>query len=487
MSIAADFSDFGSDITGLRKRLRASGVRIYDHFPEYGKDMRRRLGVESEQAMELFHQTVSMKSVGDLNDFVRSHMLEPFDAKSWIDRLVAHFEDLTKSYDAVVKARSQFEKLEPIIDDCDAYDALGKEIEGLESERAALPYFMAERKTALLETRIGEVEGEITTRRAERGRLSRRRRELDEKRQDLVVERAGHGGDRLAEIERAIGEAEHVRDDRRERWNEYNGRLRAAGLGEVEQADQFGTRRSEIDAEAARAEAEETDIQNRTTEVAVDQKDAEKESEELQAELRSLRSRRSNIPARNLELRAWLCRELDLPESSLPFAGEMIQVRGEWAEWEGAAERLLRGFGLSMLVPDEQYGRVSDWINDHHLGARLVYYRVPRSVTPPPEPGSAERQLATRLEIKDSEFYPWLERELAHRAGFDCVETMDEFRRAPRAITKSGQIKDRGGRHEKDDRKRIGDRSEYVLGWSNEHKIDTLLERAGKVQRRLKS
>lgn len=163
----------------------------------------------------------------------------------------------------------------------------------------------------------------------------------------------------------------------------------------------------------------------------------------------------------------------------------MIQVRGEWAEWEGAAERLLRGFGLSMLVPDEQYGRVSDWINDHHLGARLVYYRVPRSVTPPPEPGSAERQLATRLEIKDSEFYPWLERELAHRAGFDCVETMDEFRRAPRAITKSGQIKDRGGRHEKDDRKRIGDRSEYVLGWSNEHKIDTLLERAGKVQRRL--
>lgn len=150
--------------------------------------MRRRLGVESEQAMELFHQTVSMKSVGDLNDFVRSHMLEPFDVKSWIDRLVAHFEDLTKSYDAVVKARSQFEKLEPIIDDCDAYDALGKEIEGLESERAALPYFMAERKTALLETRIGEVEGEITTRRAERGRLSRRRRELDEKRQDLVVE-----------------------------------------------------------------------------------------------------------------------------------------------------------------------------------------------------------------------------------------------------------------------------------------------------------
>ena len=56
----------------LRKRLRAAdGVRVHDGFPDYGKDFRRRLGIESEQAMELFHQTVSMKSVGNLTDFVR--------------------------------------------------------------------------------------------------------------------------------------------------------------------------------------------------------------------------------------------------------------------------------------------------------------------------------------------------------------------------------------------------------------------------------
>ena len=59
-----------------------AGVRVHDGFPEYGKDFRRRLGIDSEQALELFHQTVSMKSVGNLNDFVRDHMLEPFDAAS---------------------------------------------------------------------------------------------------------------------------------------------------------------------------------------------------------------------------------------------------------------------------------------------------------------------------------------------------------------------------------------------------------------------
>ncbi len=36
----------------------------------------------------------------------------------------------------------------------------------------------------------------------------------------------------------------------------------------------------------------------------------------------------------------------------MPFAGELIQVREEEREWEGAAERMMRGFGLSLLVPE---------------------------------------------------------------------------------------------------------------------------------------
>ena len=55
---------------------------------------------------------------------------------------------------------------------------------------------------------------------------------------------------------------------------------------------------------------------------------------------------------------------------------------------------------------------------------------------------------------------------------------MAEFRRLPRAITKAGQIKGSGGRHEKDDRFRIDDRSRYVLGWSNQRKLDALLDQA---------
>jgi uncharacterized protein YPO0396 len=79
LSIAGDFAHFGSDIAALRKRLRRPGNDLFDSFPPYGAWFRRRFGIDNEQALDLFHQTVSMKSVGNLTDFVRSHMLEPFD------------------------------------------------------------------------------------------------------------------------------------------------------------------------------------------------------------------------------------------------------------------------------------------------------------------------------------------------------------------------------------------------------------------------
>ncbi|HZN77716.1 MAG TPA: SbcC/MukB-like Walker B domain-containing protein [Micromonosporaceae bacterium] len=487
LQIATDFASFGDAIPALKKRLRAGRARLHDHFPEYGTDYRRRLGIESEQAVELFHQTVSMKSVGNLNDFVRSHMLEPFDAKDWVNRLVSHFEDLTKAHDAVVAARTQLEDLRPLLAECDAYDRLAEEIAALDGERAALPYFCAKRKAVLLERDLTAGEEQIGRHTHDLATVRRDLTEAQEREQALIVERAGHGGDRLGEIERRIAEGEATLRKQQDYARRFGELLTAAGLGQVAHAEQFPARRQEIEVAATRSTDAFSELQNQLTDVSVDKRRLGAEADELNAELRSLRSRRSNIPTERLQLRALLCREIAVPEEALPFAGELIQVHPEWTAWEGAAERLLHGFALSLLVPDAYYPAVSTWINGHHLGARLVYYRVPKTVAPdaPAVPDDTARQLSSRLEIKDGPLYPWLERELGRRAGYDCAETLDEFRRASRAITRAGQIKGPGGRHEKDDRRRIDDRAGYVLGWSNEQKIEALIEQARKVQRRI--
>ena len=142
LSIADQFAGFGSDITQLRKRLRASkGITLYDSFPPYGADFRRRFGIGNEQAMELFHQTVSMKSVGNLTDFVREHMLEAFPVEERIAALIAHFDDLHRAHEAVLKAKQQIEQLLPLTADCARHASLQQQDEQLRGCREALRPF----------------------------------------------------------------------------------------------------------------------------------------------------------------------------------------------------------------------------------------------------------------------------------------------------------------------------------------------------------
>lgn len=115
LSVDPDFTGFGSDLKVLRARLRSRGANLENTFPDYHRRARRLLGIRSEQAMELFHQTVSMKSVGNLNDFVRDHMLEPVDAQAKVTGIVDHFENLVSSHEAVRRATDQLAVLTPLV------------------------------------------------------------------------------------------------------------------------------------------------------------------------------------------------------------------------------------------------------------------------------------------------------------------------------------------------------------------------------------
>jgi len=158
LSISEDFSGFGSDITRLRKKLRSNGCELFDSFPPYGAWFRRRFGIEHEQALELFHQTVSMKSVGNLTDFVRSHMLEPFDVDSRIETLLAHFDDLDRAHQAVIQAKAQINQLTPLIADGQSYRETSQNINGLREGRDALRPYFAGLKTAQLRQRLQSLE-----------------------------------------------------------------------------------------------------------------------------------------------------------------------------------------------------------------------------------------------------------------------------------------------------------------------------------------
>ena len=65
----------------------------------------------------------------------------------------------------------------------------------------------------------------------------------------MELERAGHGGNRLAAIEHEIDTEGKNRDQRQENDRRFAGQLAEAGLRPVASVEQFAARRSEIAAE----------------------------------------------------------------------------------------------------------------------------------------------------------------------------------------------------------------------------------------------
>lgn len=488
LSIKEHFSQFGTDISQLRKRLRTQDVEVEDTFPKYSAWFRRRFGIDNDQALELFHQTVSMKSVGNLTDFVRSHMLEPFDVASRIQALIGHFDDLNQAHQAVLKAQRQVSLLTPLVDDCDSHSKLAEEMDVLRQCRDAINVHFAHMKLALVQTRLVNLNEEWERVDGQSKRLESRRQDQQLQVDELKQAINDNGGDRLERLSLEIKRKQDLRETRQKKAERYSAFVQSLNQQPAANEVAFDAQRTHLKSMREDLRDREADLQNRSTDLAMELKQGQLKHSELQTEIDSLKRRRSNIDDKQIKIRSALCSALNVPEEEMPFAGELIQVRDEEKEWEGAAERLLHNFGLSLLVPDAHYREVVEWVERSHLKGRLVYFHVrPRRANDLPE--LHRESLVKKLAVKtDSPFYDWLDRELSHRFDVACCVTPEQFQREPRAITRSGQIKDPTGRHEKDDRHRLDDRSRYVLGWSNAAKIaayesmrDQLATRLGDV------
>ena len=270
LSIASDFARFGSDIAQLRKKLRALGADLHDSFPPYAAWFRRRFGIgdgqTGDQALELFHQTVSMKSVGNLTDFVRNHMLEPFDVAPRIQALIGHFDDLNRAHQAVLKAQQQVDLLTPLIADCERHRTSANEVEALRGCRESLRPYFAGLKLGLLDKRLGLLGEEWARVDGSVRKLDALHEEQGQRVDELKQAISDNGGDRLEHLAIEIRQKEQQRDARQAKAARY-GEL-ASVLGETFATDAaaFAAHRAAYRSRREEARNRDADLQNALTE-----------------------------------------------------------------------------------------------------------------------------------------------------------------------------------------------------------------------------
>ena len=479
LSISADFSEFGSEMSALRRRLKDQGVELFDSFSAYGARFRPLLGIRNEQALDLFNQTVSLKSIGNLTGFVREHMLAPFAVSDRIADMIQHFENLNSAHESILKAKRQIAMLEPLVEGVNRHQEQMQRTGELRACREALPAWFAIRKKELLDQRIAALDSELDSCESVIAQLEEQRQNQQEEERELRRTISASGGERLESLAREIRHQAKERDERRKKADRYAALLANLGLNAPESAEEFQQQQAELADQGQQAGVEEASVQNEITETEVAFRQGMTAHKALRAEIAGLRARVSNIDETQVSLRRKLCAALHCPEEDMPFVGELLRVHEEERDWEGAIERYLHNFGLSLLVPDRHYARVAAWVDETHLKGRLVYFHVREGRGSSDVPVLRPDALARKVEIKpDSPFADWMAQEMARRGNLACCETQDQFRREAWAITKAGQIKSGGTRHEKDDRHSLGDRRNYVLGWTNEEKIAALEQEA---------
>lgn len=476
LTITKHFSGFDSDILTLKKRLRQDDqIKLFDNFKEYSSEFRHLFGIYNEQALELFYQTVSMKSVGNLTEFVRLHMLEKCDIDKRVGELRLNFDNLNRAHEAVLKAKRQIEQLKPLATDSMEFELLGKTITELKQCRDSLQPYFAFQQVALLQENISNLELDI---KKDQQKLTSQKEEIQQlyiQETDIRKNIDQNGGQRLQALEQEIIRLTHERERKQTLADRYNTFAEKLDFRPVLNEEDFYSHQQKANTLLLKLEDTQQTLQLKQVDIRIEIKTIQSQQTEITSELDSLKKRQNNIPANMLTLRKEITNSFKLDENKLPFVGELLQVGENSHEWEGAIERLLHNFGLSMLVPEQYYAEVNHYVERTHLKGRLVYYRTHAEKNNSQFSSVESNSLINKLQIKPaSQFYPWLENELLNRFNYICCNNLDDFRRFPQAITPTGLTKSKGQRHEKDDRHILNDRSRYILGWSNQQKISAL-------------
>ncbi len=481
-SIARDLSGL-KGVDKLAQEMKRRGFKATG-YTEYFESFRRLTGLK-DQAMDMFTQTVAVKDIQRLNDFIRKHMLE---AKPWsekVDELFKHFKDLSDAHRELERVRLQRDLLRPIEKHGAEFNRHAAQLQKEDRILAATDSYFPKRIIELIEPEIERCQTELNRVRADQKRLKSEIDDGQEQCRKLKNEIDQAGGDRMREIPALIDTHTARAQGKRGEFARLVRALDEAGLKEpIASQPEFDAMRARLAPLREQLQKDLTAATEDHANVIQTRPEPVRQRREADDELQLLKKRQGNLPPAYVQIRQHLCEELNLTERELPFAAELFAVRPDQHDWEASIEMALRGFALSLLVPQRHYAIVSRAIEATRLrdadgrGQKLVYHKVTgERQAQGPQPGPQSVYWKLNFRDNGSPLLPWVKAELQEKHNIRCCDTIEEFQQAhDRAMTRNRHMKFSPTRHEKDDRDRTGDPRHFVLGWDNKEKKRRLAE-----------
>lgn len=454
------FARGGLQTRAIKAALPQATVTSTSSHQSFFTKMTSVFGMKSDSALQLLHKTQSTKNLGGLDQLFRDYMLDVPSTLTMADDAIEQFGQLSDAHHQVTELRKQRDHLVKVRDAVADFESAQEKLHYLETLSDNLRSYLVQESLRLGKTDLEKAELNLAAALEETTAANEHYEQSDHVFQSAQRRNIEAGGADVAHLEERIHESVAYAEATAQRFESFTRELADAGIREIPRCEA-----DFVELQAAIA----TLLESTTTPQGPSHQELDQAMQgrrlvdRLNKEMRLIHRSGSTIPLRLQHARKLISEGTGIPEMSLPFAAELIEVEPEYEAWTGAIERVLRPLGLTMLVRSENLIQVRRFVDDNHLAVRLVYEEVGLEA-PDMRPTRSALSLVHRIRVKEGAHRDWLNGILSQRFDFACVDTANELENFTQALTVNGQVKSSRTKYIKDDRKSINDRSEWILG-----------------------
>lgn len=424
-------------------------------------------------AFTLLNRAAGLKQLNSIDEIFRELVLDDHSAFDDAQKVVDGFAELASIHADLELANAQWVSLLPLRELATREQQQAQHLSHLQTLQQQLPQWFAAQGVQWWGQRIAQLEAQMAERTtqlqaAQQHVDAARKREQDLHGQylqagganiDVLRENMDHARKELARIEGNLAQ--------------YQALVHNLGLGENASANDLARHQAQAHAAMEQIDAEQAELQAQAEHAIAQAHNAHTRLRETQAEYDAVRQRPgSNLPMEFQRFRAELADYLGLPESDLPFAAELVEVRQAEQVWRGAIERALGSHRLRILVPQTAMHTALQWVNQRHnrLHVRLLEVRDATPATFLPD------GFARKLNLKPATPAAHLNtlRQLLSNLDRHCVPDVQTLERTPHAMTAQGLMSSQSGHFDKQDQKRLD--QDWMTGFDNRDRLTHLLQ-----------
>ncbi|MBI3225783.1 MAG: AAA family ATPase [Mycolicibacterium cosmeticum] len=434
----------------------------------------------SDAAQQLLGKAKSLKSVGGLEQFVRDFMLDEPDS-------LARLPEALKQIDPLVEARELLavaQRKRKILGDIETiqvrYASESSDLGII--DLVDLPMVRAYTDHVRLRDSPAQVESldtSITQLDNEYADLTRQLNLAKAEGDSLNAQISGASanvGPLQAQVTAAESQAEEV-SRRRAAFEEL---VTAQGIEVPDSADEFWELREDLTKQATEMLGKLEWGREASTDAEYAQKSARILRDNAAKELKRVEQVGSALPELAVTMRDHICSAIGVDPTELPYVAELFDLRADQQRWRVAVEKVLRGVGLRLLVPDRHHAKVLKFVNETNMRGRLALHHVRNSAS---GTVAESNTLAGKLFLVNPDHACAAEALDVIAAAGDhiCVDTPDVFARFRRAVTDAGLYKDSDRLAIKDDRRPLKP-SEFIYQGDISAKLEALHTELAEVE-----